>query len=599
MDRQILNFLRNSLHINQLKQIHALILTNYHSISPLFVQRLINLSHTSYARKVFDEMPKRDERLYNAFITAYSKQCLYREALGLFYSMRCEITHVTNFTFPPVLKCCSALFMYGLGKQVHTLIVKCGFESNCYVQTALMDLYSKSSDLVSAKLVFDGVLDRDPIMYNCLISGYSNCGDVVAAKMLFDQMTERTLVSWNSMINCYARSGKLHEAMRMFELMQLENFQPNERSLATVLSVCANLGDLDTGLKLKKYIDDNNIWSNMIVSTALLEMFVKCGAVNEARQVFDRMKERDVITWGSMVVGYAQNGRPGEALELLEIMKRQQIKPNDVTLVSVLSACAKLGLVEIGEQIGNYIEDGGFDSSVFVATALLTMYSRCGNMKKAWQVFDRIHEKDVVCWNSMITELAFNGYAKDAINLFLEMEKLFVSTSLAGDCLNTASLAPSVQKKETNKASLKPDNVTFISLLTACTHVGLVDMGLKFFHSMRRDYNIVPQIEHYACIIDLFCRNGKLNEAHEFICQMESQPNAVIWGTLLSSCRSNSNVELAEIALKKLKEIEPDNSANYVLLSNIYADAGRWQDSLQVRNLMRGKNVQQNTACSW
>ncbi|KAK9669576.1 hypothetical protein RND81_13G141000 [Saponaria officinalis] len=306
-------------------------------------------------------MPELDERMYNAFITAYTRHYSYRDALGMFYSMRREITNVTNFTFPPVLKSCAALFMFESGKQVHSLIVSYGFDSNRYVQTALMDLYAKSGDLVSAKLVFDGILDRDPITYNCLISGYSKCGDVVAARRLFDLMTERTIVSWNSMVSCYAQSGKLHEAMRMFELMQLEKFRPNEISLATVLSVCASLGDLDMGLKLKRYIDDNNMSSNMIVSTALLEMFVKCGAVNEARQVFDSMGERDVITWGSMVAVYAQNGRAVESLELFERMKCQKIKPNDVTLVSILSACSKLGSAETGEQIGSCIENEGFE----------------------------------------------------------------------------------------------------------------------------------------------------------------------------------------------------------------------------------------------
>ncbi|XP_074316715.1 pentatricopeptide repeat-containing protein At1g08070, chloroplastic-like [Silene latifolia] len=606
MDLQVLNFLGKSLNINQLKQIHTLILTKFNSIAPIyprFVEELLNLSHPSYARKVFDVMPKREERLYDAFITAYTKQCSYREALGMFNSMRSEITRVPIVTLPPVLKCCSALFMLGLGKQVHALIIKCGFESDCLVENALLDLYAKSSDLVSAKFVFDDALDRDPTMYDILISGYSSCGDDVAAKMLFDQMPEKTDVSWNSMITCYARSGKLHDAMRMFEKMQLEKFQPNERSLTTVLTVCASLGDLDMGLKLKKYIDDNNMSSDMTVSTALLDMFLKCGAVNEARQVFDRMKEKDIVTWGSMVAGYAQNGRSVEALTLFERMKRQQIKPNDVTLVGVLSACAKLGSVKTGEELGNYIKVGGFDSNVSVAAALLAMYSRCRNMKKAWQVFDRIDEKNVMCWNSMISGLAFNGYAGGAINLFFEMEKLCLPTSSAGevveggtddgsfksDCLNTATLAPYAQKKETNKTSLKPDTVTFASLLTACTHVGLVGMGLEYFNSMRKDYNIVPQIEHYACIVDLFCRSGELNEAYEFICQMEDPPNAVIWSTLLSCCRKNSNVELAEVALKKLIELEPENSANYVLLSNIYADAGRWQDSLQVRNLMKAK----------
>ncbi|KAL9243083.1 hypothetical protein vseg_017013 [Gypsophila vaccaria] len=603
MNDKILNLIRSSHHINHFHQIHSLITTNYHSFFPLFVQSLLNSLQINYARKVFDEMREPDERMYNAFITAYTRNCSYRNALGMFCSMRCEVTRVTNFTFPPVLKSCAALFMVELGKQVHSLIVRSGFESNRFVQTALMDLYAKSGDLVSAKLVFDGILDRDPITYNCLISGYSKCGDLVAARGLFDQMTVRTIVSWNSMISCYAHVGKLHEAVRMFELMQVEKFRPNEISLATVLSICASLEDLDMGLKLKKYVDDNNMLSNMIVSTALLEMFVKCGAVNEARQVFDRMGERDVVTWGSMVAGYAQNGQAVEALALFERMKHEQIKPNDVTLVSVLSACSKLGSMETGEQIGCYIEAEGFDSNLFVASALLTMYSRCGSMKKAWQVFNRIPDKDIVCWNSMITGLAINGYGMEAISLFREMENIQMLANSASNvsyCTDTSPVdrgTPAKKMKKTVK--LKPDNVTFASLLIACTHGGLIDVGLEFFRKMRTDYNVVPQIEHYACIVDLFCRNGKLNEAYEFINQMEEPPNVFIWGSLLSACRSNSNTELAEIALQKLIELEPENSGNYVLQSNIYANSGRWQDALRLRNLMKAKKVQKTAAYSW
>lgn len=571
MECHLLTVLRNSHQINQLKQIHALIVTRYNSLYPLLVQKLLSLSHTSYARKMFDEMPQRDERLYNSFISAYCRLCSYGEAVRMYVLMRCKDIHITNYTVPPVLKSCSALRMAGLGKQVHSLIISCGLESNCFVQTALMDLYAKSGDLVSARMVFDGLSDRDSIAYNCLISGYSKSGDVLAAGTLFDKMTDRTIVSWNSIISCYAQQGNHQEALRMFERMQADNVQPNEFTLATVLSICASTRDLETGLKLKQYIDEKNTLCNMIVATALMEMFIKCGVIHEARQAFDRMDERDIITWGTMISGYTQNGQPNEALELFEDMKSQQIRPNDVTLVSVLSACAQLGSIEAGENIGSYIESEGFDSNIYVTSAQLSMYSRCGNMKAAWEVFNRMHEKDVVCWNSMITGLAFNGYAMDAIHIYKKMLE----------------------------ANVKPNDVTFVALLSACTHAGLLDLGLKLFHNMHSDHDVLPQIDHYACIVDLFCRYGRLNEAHEFICLMEEEPNVVIWGTLLSACRTHSNMELAEIALNKLLELEPENSGNYVLLSNIYANTGRWQDALRLRNLMRDKKVQKTAAYSW
>ncbi|KMT14626.1 hypothetical protein BVRB_4g073940 [Beta vulgaris subsp. vulgaris] len=519
---------------------------------------------------MFDEMPEPDERLYNMFISGYSKLGSYKQALGMFCLMRRRNNNVTSYSVPPVLKSCSASLMREFGKQIHSLIITFGVDCNCFVQTSLMDLYARTGDLISAKMVFDGILDRDPIAYNCLISGYSKSGDVLAARRLFDEMSERTVVSWNSMISCYANSGNHREAMRMFDMMQEENSRANEFTMATVLSVCGSVGDLDLGWRLKKYVEDNNMFTNMIVSTAMLEMFVKCGDVDEARKVFDRMDERDFITWGSMIAGYAQNGRALEALELFKTMTSERIKPNDVTLVSVLSACAQLGSVEFGEQVRRYIESEGFESNMYVSSALLYMYSKCGNMKKAWEVFNQMHEKDVVSWNSMITGLAFNGYAMDAILLYEKMKK----------------------------DGIRPDSVTFGSLLTACTHAGLIDLGLEIFHSMHSHYDIFPEVEHYACIVDLFCRHGRLNEAYDFICQMK-KPNVVIWGTLLSACRIHSNIELAEIALTELVELEPENAGNYVLLSNTYANTGRWRDSNRLRNLMCKKKVQKTAAYSW
>lgn len=571
MERYLLNVLHLSLHIKQFKQIHGLIVTNYPALTPFFVQGLLRLSIIVYARQVFDRIPQPSKILYNSLISTYSKLSLYKEALEAFVLMHDSGTRVVCSTIPPVMKSCTSLLAGELANEIHSLVVKYGFSSNVFVQTPLMDFYAKIGDIDSAKKVFDEIFVKDPICYNCLISGYSKSGDVVAAQRLFDEMSERTVVSWNSMISCYANNGHYREGLRMFERMQVERFRPNEISVATVLSICAKLRDLEMGLRVKKFIDENNLHINMIVSTALLEMYVKCGAVDDARQEFERMDRRDVVAWSAMIAGYAQNGRPSEALELFESMKSKQIKPNDVALVSVLSACSQLGSLEAGERIGNYVESQGFLFNVYVASALLDMYSKCGNISKARQIFNHMPQKDVVSWNSMIVGLAANGFAKEAINLFEKMKEIRV----------------------------KPNDITFVGILTACTHAGLLELGLRIFRSMKSDHEITPTIEHYACVVDLFCRSGKLKDAHEFICRMEVEPNVVIWGTLLSASRIHSNLELAEFSVKKLLELEPENSGNYILLSNIYATAGRWEESLTVRNLMKINRVQKTSAYSW
>ncbi|KAE8076850.1 hypothetical protein FH972_015474 [Carpinus fangiana] len=571
MERHLLNLLHSTLHIKQIKQVHALIVINYPTLTTDFFKSLLRLSIVVYARNVFDKIPHPNQVLYNSLISTYSKLSLNKNALEAFVLMHGSGTRVVGSTVAPVMKSCTSLLAVELAKEIHSLVIKCGFSSDVFVQTPLMDFYAKTCNIESAKKVFDGIFMKDPICYNCLISGYSKSGDVIAARQLFDEMCERTVVSWNSMISCYANNGYYHEGLSIFERMRAEGCSPNEISVTTVLSICAKLRDLEMGLRVKKFVDENNFHLNMIVSTALLEMYVKCGAIEDARHEFDCMDRRDVVTWSAMIAGYAQNGKPTEALELFERMKNEPIEPNDVALVSVLSACSQLGSVGAGERIGNYVESRGFIFNVYVASALLDMYSKCGNISKARQIFNKMPHKDIVSWNSLIAGLAANGFAEDAINLYEKMEEIRVI----------------------------PDDITFVGVLTACTHAGLIELGLGFFRSMKLDYDITPTIEHYACIVDLFCRSGRLKEAYEFVCRMEMEPNVVIWGTLLSASRIHSNAELAELSIKKLLELEPENSGNYVLLSNIYASANRWQESLRVRNLMKINRVQKITACSW
>ncbi|KAJ9677374.1 hypothetical protein PVL29_022383 [Vitis rotundifolia] len=548
MERYLIDLLHCSLPLNQLKQIQALIIIKYLSLTPLFIRRLLNASFIQYARQVFDQIPQPDQGVYCSFISAYSRLSLNNEALRTFVSMHQNNVRIVCFTIPPIFKSCASLLAIDVGKQVHSLVIRYGFHSSVFGQNALINFYAKINDLGSAELIFDGILVKDTIAYNCLISAYSRSGEVLAARELFDKMRDRSIVSWNAMISCYAQNGDYHRGWIIFQRMQDEMCEPDEITLATM------------GMRIKKLIDNKNLGSNMIVSTAMLEMYVKCGAVDDGRLVFNHMARRDCCCMES-----------NEALELFESMNSAQIKPNDVTLVSVLSACAQLGSVATGERIGSYVESRGLISNVYVASALLSMYSKCGNIMKAREIFDKLPQRDNVTWNSMIMGLAINGFAEDAIALYNRMKEIEV----------------------------KPNNITFVGLLTACTHAGHVELGLEFFRSMRSDHNISPNIEHFACIVDLFCRSGRLIDAYEFICRMEVEPNVVIWGTLLSASRIHVNVELAELAGKKLLELEPDNSGNYVILSNIYASAGRWQEALKVRKLMKDKRVQKAAAYSW
>ncbi|WRX16855.1 Pentatricopeptide repeat - like 10 [Theobroma cacao] len=480
MNPNLLALLHSSDQLNQFKQIHSQIIVNCAALTRILVKKLIDSSFLGYAREVFDRIPLPDQALYISFISSYTKLSFNKEAIKLFASMHSSRTQMSSRAVLAVIKSCSGFSGVSVGKQVHGLVVNYGFDLDVYVQSALMDFYAKKGDFFSARKIFDGILVKDPVFYNCLISGYSKVGDVMAAECLFDEMKEKTVASWNSMISCYVNNGYHDKALEIFERMQANNIPPSQITWVTLLSLTAKLRDLKLGLKVKKLIADSNISVNTIVLTAIVNMFVKCGAIDEAREEFDRMRTRDTLAWSAMISGYAQNRRATEALELFECMKKEQIRPNDVALVSVLSACSQLGSVE-----------------------------------------------------------------------------------------------------------------------AACSRTGLVELGLEFFRSMELHYSIEPKIEHYACIVDLFCRTGRLNEAYELVCRMEMEPNVVIWGTLLSASRTHLNVELAELCVEKLLKLEPENSGHYVLLSNIYASLGRWQAALEVRNLMKNKRVQKVAAYSW
>jgi pentatricopeptide repeat protein len=299
--------------------------------------------------------------------------------------------------------------------------------------------------------------------------------------------------------------------------------------------------------------------------------YAQNGSIEDASQLFGRMPEKDVISWNTMIAAYAQIGHGEEAMKLFCQMQRVGVRPIQTTFTSLLSASASLASIEQGKQHHTYIFKIGFSSEVFVGNALIAMYAKCGHIDDARQVLDEMPERDVVSWNSLITGFALHGRGKEALQLFEQMQLL----------------------------DIKPNNTTFIGILSACSHAGLVDEGWQYFYSMNRDNCITPTAGHYACMVDLLARAGCLKEAEEFIDEMPFKLDAVAWGSLLGACRVHVNTEVAKRAAEHLFELEPENAGTYVLLSNIYAAAGRWNDAAKIRILMKDRGVKKKPGCSW
>lgn len=439
---------------------------------------------------------------------------------------------------------------------------------------------------------------------NCLIHFYAECGCLDMASRVFSTMPEKDVISWNSMIDGLAQSGRVEEAIEIFGRMEEEEgVRPNDVTMVGVLTACRKKMDLKFGKLVHSYIEKNGIKQSLILCNAILDMYTRCGSVNEAQKFFDKMAEKDIISWTTMLVGYGslgdfeaarglfdsspskdiavwnalisayeQNGNPKEAIAVFnELQLSKTAKPDEVTLVSTLSACSELGAIELGGWIHVYIKKEGMKMNCHLATALIDMYSKCGDLEKALDVFHSIKEKDVFVWSSMIAGLGMHGCGVYAIEMFEKMQE----------------------------DGVKPSAVTFTNLLSACSHSGLVDEGRAFFEKMETVYNVVPTIEHYACMIDILGRAGLLDEAMEFIKKMPTGcGGASIWGALLGACRLHNNVELAEEAWENLHKIEPQNHGAYVLLSNVYANSGLWEKVSELRKRMKDDGLRKEPGCS-
>ncbi|CAL5330370.1 unnamed protein product [Camellia sinensis] len=533
--------------LKQLKHVHSLLIRldldqdNY-LLNMIFKLCFTSGSHTTthYTKLVFHQTQQPNIYLYNTIIRGFVSNDCFDEAVQFYGLMRRDGFLPNNFTFPFVLKACTRLSDFQLGLKMHTLVVKAGFDYDVFVKTGLVCLYAK-------------------------------CGYLGDAHQVFDDIPDKNVVSWTAIISGYIGFGQFREAIDMFHRLLEMGLRPDSYTVVRVLSACTQLGDLSSGEWIHRYVVENGMEKNIFIGTALVDMYAKYANMDRARSVFDGMPEKDIVSWSAMIQGYASNGLPKEALDLFYHLQRENLKPDCYTMVGVLSACSKLGALELGDRASSLIEKNEFLINPVLGTALIDMYAKCGKMTSAWKIFKGMKERDLVVWNAVISGLAMNGYVKAAFGLFGQVEKY----------------------------GIRPNENTFMGLLCGCTHAGLVNDGRKYFNSMNHVYSLTPTIEHYGCMVDLLGRAGLLDEAHQLIKSMPMQANAIVWGALLGGCRVHRDTQLAELVLERLIELEPWNSSNYVLLSNIYSAYQRWDDAEKIRSSMIERGMKKTPGYSW
>jgi pentatricopeptide repeat protein len=526
------------------QQVHAIVIkSGFESnvfVGSALVGMYVKCDSMEDARQKFEEMPERNVVSWTATINGYDGQGQHSEALLLFKQLHRAGLKSNQFTFAGVLRACAALKSVGQGRLIHACVIRSGFESNVFVGNALLDMYAK-------------------------------CGSMADAEFFFDEMTERNTVSWTVMIQGYAINQRGKEAFNILERMHLSGLRLDQFTFSVLLSICADLSALEQGKQVHACIVRSGFESNVILWNTVLDMYAKCGRLQDARVIFNRIPYWDLVSWNAMIAGYDKHGYGKEGLQLFEQLQEVGMKPNQVTFASVLSICASLALLEQGKQIHACVMKKGLYTDVVLGNALIDMYAKCGHVGDARHMFNQMPNQDAVSWTAMIAGYGKHGDCKKALKLYEEM-------------LQTG---------------MKPDHVTLIGVLSACSHGGLVDAGRRYFSSMSRDHGIIPSAEHYACMVDLLGRAGHLVEAKEFISHMPFEPTASVWGALLSACRVHFDMELGKQAAEHLLELQPQNAGTYILLSNIYAAAGMWDDTAKVRSLMENRGIKKVAGCSW
>ncbi|KAL9241305.1 hypothetical protein vseg_015435 [Gypsophila vaccaria] len=594
------------------------------------------------ARHMFDEIPDPSVILWNLMIRGHAWNGPFEVSVELYGMMLRFGVVATKFTYPFVLKACSSLNAVERGVEIHGHVLRRGFESDVYVATALVDLYAKCGELGRAENVFCRMPCRDIVAWNAMIAGFSvhglyddvvrlvvdmqkagislnsstivtvlpavaqarvlnhgkaihaysvrrcfsnavmvgtglldmygKCGCVSYAWTVFDSLGVKNEVTWSAMIGACVVCDRMREALELFNRMLIEDDRsPSPVTLGCALGACTKLNDLSNGRRIHGLVIKLGYVSDLMVSNTALSMYAKCGVIDDAIKFFQAMDPIDRVSYGAMISGCVQNGNSQQALNFFRNMQFSGIDPDEATMLALLPACSHLAVLKFGASAHGFCVTKGFVADTSICNALIDMYAKCGRVKMSREVFNRMQQHDIVSWNSIIAAYGIHGLGSEALSLFVELRTV----------------------------GLKPDAITFISLLIACSHSGLVAEGKHWFDAMVREFQIVPRMDHYICMVDLLGRAGLLEEAYSFINKMPCSSNLHVWSALLAQCKIHKNVDLAEEASKRIQSLGPESSGNFVLLSNIYSNAGRWEDAASVRIKQKDQGFNKWPGCSW
>ncbi|CAN6584738.1 unnamed protein product [Malus baccata var. baccata] len=630
------------------KKIHQLLLKNTTHLkdSSFLLEKVAHLyiacNQLQLACRVFDKIPQPSVILWNLLIRGYAWNGPFEKAIDLYYGMLKSGVQPTNYTYPFVLKACSGLQALKVGREIHEHARGLGLHSDVYVCTALIDLYAKCGDLVEAQSVFHGMLYKDIVAWNAMIAGfslhglyddtvqllvqmqragtspnsstivsvlptvaqanalrqgkamhgyslrrgfsgevvlgtglldmYSKCQCIAYARRIFDAMNFKNEVCWSAMIGAYVICDSMTEAITLFDEMVLrEEINPTAVTLGSILRACAKLTDLSRGRRVHCYAIKAGFDLDKMVGNTMLSVYAKCGIIDDAVRFFDTMNSKDTVSYGAIISGYVQNGYAKEALLMFHNMQLSGINPDVATMKGVLPACSHLAALQHGACGHAYSIVHGFCTDTSICNALIDMYSKCGKINIGRQVFDKMVTRDIISWNAMIVGYGNHGLGMEAISQFHQMQS----------------------------SGIKPDDVTFIGLLSACSHSGLVTEGKHWFSKMSQEFNINPRMEHYICMVDILARAGHLDEAHSFIQRMPFEADVRVWSALLAACRVHNNMELGEEVSKKIQGKGLEGTGNLVLLSNLYSAVGRWDDAADVRIKQKDQGLKKSPGCSW
>ncbi|XP_037447679.1 pentatricopeptide repeat-containing protein At5g39350-like [Triticum dicoccoides] len=611
-------------------QLHALPLTSghliYSSIHPLFMLHRAS-GRPSDAHNLLAQMPHPPPvSLTNSLLRSYTGLGHHKEAVALYSRMR----GFDHLTFPLAAKACAGLRLGRHGRAVHCRSLAAGFGGDAYVQNALISMYMSCGDVAEAEAVFRAMQNRSVVSWNAVIAGcvkngcaeralevfgemvgdgagvdrativsvlpacartknlsigravhrlveerglgdyaavknalidmYGKCGRLEDACRVFDgHKYDKNVVSWTVMIGAYVLNDRVDEAFNLgFDMLMTGGAPwPNGVTMAYLLSACSSLPSWRRAKCTHAMCIRLGLESDIVVETALIDTYAKCHKMKMMELTLENGSRR-TETWNAAISGYSRSEREKKAVELFKRMIGESVRPDSATLASILPAYGESADLRQARNIHCYLLTLGFLRSTSITTGLVDVYAKAGDLDMAWALFDGLPEKDVVAWTTILAGYGMHGHARTAILLYEQMVELAV----------------------------KPNTVTFTSLLYACSHAGLIDEGLQLFEDMRSIHGVVPNVEHYLSLIDMIGRAGRIKEAYRFIKDMPFEPSTSVWGVLLGACVLHKNVEFGEIAAKHLFELEPENTGNRVLLGNIYAAADRWNDVQDIRKMM-------------